>query len=99
ARPLFDVEGFVPPSTPRDSFLGALADGELAVRYWTFDHQFERFTFDSCADLRSHPRCTIVTHATVREVVAFQSARGVQGLDVVGPSGQSLSVKAHAFGL
>jgi choline dehydrogenase-like flavoprotein len=97
ARPLFDVEGFIPPSAPRDPFLGALADGELAVRYWTFDHRFERFTFDSCADLRAHPRCTIVTHATVREVVAFQSARGVQGLDVAGPGSQSLSVKAHAF--
>lgn len=97
ARPLFGVDGFLAPARPRDPLLASLSDRGLAVRYWTFDRRFERFTFDSCTDLQAHPKCTVVTHATVREVVASRSARSVDCLDVVGPDKRSTIVRARAY--
>ena len=96
ARALFEVGDFEAPASPAGRFLPRL-NGELSVRYWTFDHRFERFLFKRCSDLRRHPKCTIVTHATVREVVAHQSAKGVRKLDCVSLNGRTLEVMADAY--
>lgn len=97
AKALFGVGGFAEPPAEDNRFFASLADGEMNVRYWTFDHRFERFCFKNCSDLADHPSCRIVTHATVREVVAHQSAHGVKHLDCTCPSGRSLSVTASAY--
>lgn len=43
-------------------------DHMLHTPVWTFDPAFNRFTFDACADLIEHPRCSIVTHANVTAI-------------------------------
>lgn len=74
--------------------LGRFSDNEIVTPLWSFDDQFDRFSFARCSDIADHPRATIVTHATVREIVAAPSARTIERLDVVGFSGRRLQVRA-----
>jgi hypothetical protein len=46
----------------------AFDPARLELGVWTFDRRFNRFVFDACGDLVGHPRCTVVTHATVSEL-------------------------------
>jgi hypothetical protein len=58
-------------STPpawKAALLQRLSNEELAVRWWSFDPVFDRFTIDRARDLEEAPRCTLMIHATVREV-------------------------------
>ncbi|BAV63197.1 MULTISPECIES: FAD-dependent oxidoreductase [Sphingobium] len=64
---------------------------------WTFDEIHGRFSFDNCRDLRDHPRCRIVTQATVQEVVAAPSARTIDHLDVRSLSGNRITVRARHY--
>lgn len=64
---------------------------------WTFDGRFNRFTFDACSDLVRHPRCQIITHATVTEIVAHRSARGITQVEARSLAGNSLTVQARMF--
>lgn len=82
------------PLRPR---LPAFSPDELATPLWAFDNQFDRFSFLRCEDLVDHPRCTIVTHATVREIVAEPSGRAIRKLDVRSMSGRSLDVRARDY--
>lgn len=77
--------------------LPAFADNELAMPTWLFDQRFDRFSHDNCRDLLDHPRCTVVTHATVREIMATGSARGVEKLLVRSLTGQRLTVTAAQY--
>ena len=64
---------------------------------WTFDEKHGRFSFDNCRDLRDHPRCRIITHATVREIVAAANARSIDHLDVRNLAGHRITVKARHY--
>jgi choline dehydrogenase-like flavoprotein len=70
ARPLFGL----PPRRPSpDDLRGAGVPlprfEELETPLWTFDRRFNRFAWESCADLEADPKCQIVTHATVTAIV------------------------------
>ncbi len=70
---------------------------ELATPVWRFDTMFDRFVFARSRDVVHHPRCTVVTQATVREIVAAASGRGVERLDVVSLTGRTLDVRARNY--
>ena len=73
------------------------ASGDLAVRHWTFDRQFDRFSSLKNKKLIDHPRLTVLTHATVREIVALASGEAVDFLDVRAPDGTQVEVRAQTF--
>ena len=100
ARPLFELpeERLAPEALRRAGVpLPGFDPEQLATPLWTFDHRFNRFTYDACNDLRADPRCQIVTHATVTEVRAAESGRGVESVEARSLSGAGLSVKAKAY--
>jgi len=100
ARSIFGLAGQGP--TPADvraagGPLPAFSDQALRTPLWQFDEQFDRFSFLRHRDLADHPRLTIVTHATVCEIVAFPSRRGIERLDVRSLSGRRLDAHAQHF--
>lgn len=100
ARRLLDLPDPLPSSRDLADAGIALPDFDeerVQTLLWTFDERFSRFTFESCADLRSHPNCTIITHATVREIVAAASARKIDHLDVRSLAGSKLKVRAENY--
>jgi choline dehydrogenase-like flavoprotein len=100
ARPLFgvprrraDIGAFREAGVP----LPAFDEQEIRTPLWTFDRLFNRFTYDSCADLRGHPGCRIVTHASVTEISAAASGAGIDGVEARSLGGATLTVKAKTF--
>lgn len=98
ARRTFGLPG-EPPSA--QALLGkrlpAFDPEELATPLWCFDERFDRFSRKNSADLLDHPRCTVVTHATVREIVAASSGRAVERLSLRSLSGNRMTVSARQF--
>ncbi|HEY5458210.1 MAG TPA: GMC family oxidoreductase [Sphingomicrobium sp.] len=97
ARALLGVDGVDTTRLPRPYQLQRLSSDELAVRWWSFDPIFDRFTIDRAADLDTDPRCTLLLHATVREVVLADDAASVERLDVRTPSGRSVDIRARHY--
>ena len=97
ARKLLDVEAASPDAIPCSDPLDQLAEGELAVRWWRFDPMFDRFTIDRAGDLENHPRCTLMIHATVREIVLAKDSSSIDRLDVRSPGGRRIDVRARHF--
>jgi len=97
ARKLLGVDGVDTSRLPRPYQLQRLSSDELAVRWWSFDPIFDRFTIGRAPDLDSDPRCTLLLHATVREVVLADDASSVERLDVRTPSGRSVDIRARHF--
>jgi choline dehydrogenase-like flavoprotein len=83
--------------TPSHIDLAGLDDARLKVKLWAFDGQFSRFTFESCQDLVQHPRVTVITHATVTEIVTDAHARAVTSIIARSLTGRKLIVAARAF--
>lgn len=69
----------------------------VRVKNWYFDNRSNRFTFDSCRDLEQHPRCTVVTHATVTSIETDSDARIVTGLRIQGLSERKMTLRARMF--
>ena len=82
---------------PRPELLQRLSSEELAVRWWSFDPKFDRFTIDRADDLEHDARCTLLLHATVREVVLADERTAVERLDVRTPSGRAIDVRARHY--
>lgn len=100
AREMLDLPATLPQSKDLaeiGSPLPAFDPARIQTPLWLFDPEYSRFTFDRCDDLHSHPRCTIITHATVREILAAASGKAIIGLDVRGLSGRRLTVRAHDY--
>jgi choline dehydrogenase-like flavoprotein len=100
ARPLFGLpEERSTPETFRKAGvpLPHFDPEQLTTPLWTFDHRFNRFTYDACEGLRVDPKCRIVTHATVTEIRAAPSGRGIESVEARSLGGARLSVKAQAF--
>jgi choline dehydrogenase-like flavoprotein len=74
-----------------------LDPSRLEVGVWTFDRKFNRFVFAACRDLVGHPRCTIVTHATVTQIRRDDGGRRVCGVEARSLSGRGLSLSAQAW--
>ncbi|WP_156842003.1 FAD-dependent oxidoreductase [Novosphingobium aquimarinum] len=80
------------PSPPLD-FDGA----ELRFRSWQFDQRFDRFSAANSRDLLDNPRVTLVTHATVRELILSPSRQAIEAIDAVSLRGGRLKVHATHF--
>ena len=97
ARHLLDLPPSDPPAGKGIPLFEGLSRDELEVRCWLFDRRFERFGLAANRALVNDPRVTVLIHATVREIVPAQSGRGVERLDVLGPAGQSVVVRAGTY--
>jgi choline dehydrogenase-like flavoprotein len=97
ARRLLGVEKVDSARLAHPELLQRLSSEELAVRWWSFDPKFDRFTIDHSGDLQDDPRCTLLLHATVREVMLADDKASVERLDVRTPSGRSVDVRARHF--
>ncbi len=97
AKEALELPDTLPPTSAIEA-LPSFSPSELATPLWTFDHRSDRFSFARCGDIVDHPRCTVITHATVREVVAGASGGAIDRLDVRGSlAGQRLDVKARHY--
>ena len=96
ARSLLGVDA-ADPSALSDPLLESLSGSELRVRWWKYDPGFDRFTIDRARDLEHHPRCTLMIHATVREVMLARDANSVDRLDVRTPDGRCIDIRARHF--
>ncbi len=100
ARPIFGLTDAAPqPDDLRRAGvpLPPFANDEVRTPLWSFDEQFDRFSYGRTRDLIDHPACTIVTHATVREIVASASGRGITHLDIGTLHGVRSRVHARDF--
>jgi len=97
ARALLGVEQVDAARLPRPPLLQRLSSEELAVRWWSFDPKFDRFTIEQAGDLERDPRCTLLVHATVREIVLARDAAAVERLDIRTPSGRSIDIRARHY--
>ncbi|KMS51218.1 FAD-dependent oxidoreductase [Sphingobium cupriresistens] len=68
------------------------SDQMLNTPIWTFDPRFNRFTFDACDDIISHPRCQVICHASVTGIE--RRAGAVQRLEARSLKGGRLIVSA-----
>ena len=97
ARALLGVDGVDAGRLPRPPLMQRLSNEELAVRWWSFDPKFDRFTIDQAGDLEADPRCTLLVKATVREVMLSSDKGSVERLDVRTPSGRTIDVRARHY--
>jgi choline dehydrogenase-like flavoprotein len=99
ARRLFGLpaEGLGPADLPRGVSLPGFDAHRLELKLWSFDRQPDRFTHARCADLRSHPRCTIFTHATVTAIETGHDAGRVTALMVRGSRGRRARFTARTY--
>lgn len=97
ARRLLGVDRVDAARLARPELLQRLSSDELAVRWWTFDTKFDRFTIDQAGDLLGEPRCTMLLNATVRELLLADDNYSVERLDVRTPSGRNIDVRARHY--
>lgn len=97
ARILLGVDGVDAARLPRPALMQRLSSEELAVRWWSFDPRFDRFTIDRSKDLQQDQRCTLLVHATVREIMLASDKGAVERLDVRTPSGRTIDVRARHY--
>lgn len=97
ARELLGVSGIDVARLAWPQLLQRLSSEELAVRWWSFDPVFDRFTIDRARDLEAAPRCTLMIHATVREVMLAEDKSSIERLDVRTPSGRKIDVRARHY--
>ena len=97
ARVLLGVDGVDCARMPRPALMQRLSSEELAVRWWSFDPKFDRFTIGRSRDLQDDPRCTLLVNATVREVMLASDKGSVERLDVRTPSGRTIDVRARQY--
>ena len=97
ARQSLGVDSVDTSRMARPELLQRLSTEELAVRWWSFDPKFDRFTIDQARDLQQDARCTLLLHATVREVMLANDKASVERLDVRTPSGRTIDVRARHY--
>jgi choline dehydrogenase-like flavoprotein len=97
ARAQLGVEAVDAGRMPRPPLMQRFSTEELAVRWWSFDPRFDRFTIDKAEDLEQDSRCTLLIHATVREVMLADDKGTVERLDVRTPSGRTIDLRARHY--
>ena len=95
ARRLLDLPDDWPEPAP--SLLDRLDPGVITHQDWLIDPKFDRFGHAAQRALFEHPRLTLVTHATVREIVVAADGGSITRLDVTTPEGKATQVVAHDF--
>jgi len=73
------------------------APEKIDTPLWNFDNKFDRFSFPNCADLVEHPKCIVLTHATVTEIRLAEDGNSVASLDAADLSGRKISVHASSY--
>jgi choline dehydrogenase-like flavoprotein len=96
ARPSFGL----PPERPRPDDLRRAGMKlprfeELETPLWSFDRRFNRFAWESSADLEADPKCQVVTHATVTAIGA--GGGRIERIEARSLRGARLTVRAKAF--
>ena len=97
ARNILGVGGVDTSRLEKPQLLQRLSSEELAVRWWSFDPVFDRFTINRARDLEDSPRCTLMIHATVREVMVSDDKGSIERLDVRTPSNRKIDVRARHY--
>lgn len=69
----------------------------LGVRFWGFDDRSTRFSFGAARDLAFSPRCLLITHATVTEIVTDPSGSKAEEVVVSAIGGAPTRIQARAF--
>jgi choline dehydrogenase-like flavoprotein len=77
--------------------LPAFDPDELATPLWSFDNQFDRFSFSRCQDVVGHPRCTVVTHATVTDIAVTHVAGEVCRVGARSLTGNTIAVRGGTY--
>jgi choline dehydrogenase-like flavoprotein len=95
ARQLLDLPEDWP--TPAPSPLSSFDPAVIAHQEWLIDPKFDRFGHAAQKSLFDHPRLTLVTHATVRQIVPAPDGSRIEALEVVSPGGAVTRVVAHDF--
>jgi choline dehydrogenase-like flavoprotein len=96
ARPAFGLPERRPePEDLRSAGVKLPRFDALETPLWTFDRRFNRFAWQSCADLEADPRCQIATHATVTEIV--RDGSGIARVEARSLGAGRLTVRAKAF--
>ncbi|HEX8238914.1 MAG TPA: GMC family oxidoreductase [Allosphingosinicella sp.] len=96
ARPAFGLpEGRPGPDDLRSAGVKLPRFEALETPLWTFDRRFNRFAWESCADLEADPKCQIVTHATVTAIV--RRDRAIERVEARSLGAGRLTVRAKAF--
>jgi choline dehydrogenase-like flavoprotein len=96
ARPGFGLPAARPdPDHLRAAGVKLPRFAELETPLWTFDRRFNRFAWESCADLEADPRCQIATHSTVTAIV--QEGSGIARVEARSLGAGRLTVRAKAF--
>lgn len=95
SRALLDLPA-EPPAAP-ESLLDELDGKRIERRDWLIDPTFDRFGHRAQQELFEHPKLTLVTHATVREIVAAPNGKRIERLSLFGPSGETVKVVAHDY--
>jgi choline dehydrogenase-like flavoprotein len=72
-------------------------EDKLQIGVWTFDGRFNRFVYEASRDVIDHPRCTVVTHATVTEIALDDDGRFVDRLVASSLRYRRLLVRARMF--
>ncbi|OYX35285.1 MAG: oxidoreductase [Caulobacterales bacterium 32-69-10] len=95
ARAVFDLPPVAtgPDDLRRAAALPDFDPARLQLGLWEFDGKFNRFTFDACGDLAAHPRCTVVTHATVTQIALAAGGGGVERVIARSLSGRTLTLR------
>jgi choline dehydrogenase-like flavoprotein len=101
-RDAWRILGVNPPGTGTNPLGGRvrlppLDQDRIATRYWGFDSVADRFGFHSCSDLRESPKCLILTHASVVEIVTGPDGGAVEMVIVKTPDGREVRLRARAF--
>ena len=96
ARPHFGLPtGRPEPDSLRAAGVKLPSFAELETPLWTFDRRFNRFAWESCADLEADPKCQVAIHATVTAIVA--EGRGIGRVEARSLGAGRLTVRAKAF--
>jgi choline dehydrogenase-like flavoprotein len=100
ARKIFEIPEH--PATAHDLVRSGVRiplarSGTLEVGMWDFDRRFNRFQFDACKDLSAHPRCTILTHATVTALNLRPGGHDIESLTVRSLGGRTLALSAQVI--
>ncbi|MGE4323381.1 MAG: FAD-dependent oxidoreductase [Sphingobium sp.] len=95
ARLNLGLPEIAPTAADIGGILPAFDANRLVSPLWLFDGMSDRFSFARSQDLVTHPRCKVVGHATVRDLVLNASGRAIERLAVCDPGGRTIDVRAR----
>lgn len=65
----------------------------LEMPLWSFDPWQDRFALRNCRDVTDHPRCRVITHATVTEIIPHSHGRSIDCVVAKSLTGHQLMIR------